>query len=30
VRLSAAGVAEVVLPTLNVHDRVALDNAIML
>jgi malate dehydrogenase len=30
VRLSAAGVAEVVLPTLNVHDRVALDNAMML
>ena len=30
VRLSAAGIADVVLPSLNVHDRVALDNAMML
>jgi malate dehydrogenase len=30
VRLSEAGIAEVVLPPLNVRDRVALDNAMML
>ncbi len=30
VRLCAAGIAEVVLPSLSVHDRVALDNAMML
>ena len=30
VRLDAMGMAEVVLPTLSVHDRVALDNAMML
>jgi hypothetical protein len=30
VRLGSAGIIEVVLPTLGVHDRVALDNAMML
>src|SRR5438094_5153017 len=30
VRLDSMGMAEVVLPTLSVHDRVALDNAMML
>jgi malate/lactate dehydrogenase len=30
VRLHAAGIAEVVLPKLGVHDRVALDNAMLL
>jgi malate dehydrogenase len=30
VRLSAAGIAEVVLPSLNAKDRVALDNAMLL
>ena len=30
VRLSAGGIAEVVLPSLNVHDQVALDNAVLL
>jgi malate dehydrogenase len=30
VRLGAGGIADVVLPTLSAHDRVALDNAMML